>query len=177
MCGFKLLTPCQLFGEVEAICYEIDAIVARIGDGPAPVADALRTLALMQKHVPNAERQLKQNLAALRVLDDKAQLAYILNQVAIFHLGNGNLERVNIAATEALAAAQAVNRKTEIIVASSILAIAVAGIDGNGESRRNVETLLRNQNDISLLSARARTYLNRAKKEFDIPTPDQTVAR
>lgn len=162
--------------EVGAICDEIDTITARIGDGPAPVADALRTLALMQNHVPSAERQLKPALAALRTLDDKAQLAYILNQIAIFHLDNGNLEYSNIAATEALAAAQAINRNTEIIVASSILALATVGVDSKGKSRGNIEALLHRQDDLSLLSARAHTFLHRAQKELEIPTPVQTVA-
>ena len=150
--------------------------MARIGDGPAPVADALRTLALMQDHRPNVERQSTSTLAALRTLDDKAQLAYILNQVAIFDLGRGDLEHASIVATEALAAAQAVNRVTEIIVARSILASAMTGADGTIESRRNIEAILRSQNDPSLLSARARTYLQQALKELQIPTPVQTIA-
>ena len=163
-------------GEVATVCDEIDAIAARIGDGPAPVADALRTLALMQSKTPDAAHHLNADLAALRALDDKAQLAYILNQVAIFHFDNGNLKDANIAATEALAAAQAVNRNTEVIVANSILAIASAGVDSKGQSRRNIEAIMRSQNDISVLSARAHTYLHQAQKEFEIPTPVQTVA-
>ena len=163
-------------GEVATVCDEIDAIAARIGDGPAPVADALRTLALMQSKTPDAAHHLNADLAALRALDDKAQLAYILNQVAIFHFDNGNLKDAIIAATEALAAAQAVNRNTEVIVASSILAIASAGVDSKGQSRRNIEAIMRSQNDISVLSARAHTYLHQAQKEFEIPTPVQTVA-
>ena len=123
--------------EVASVCDEIDAIAARIGDGPAPVADALRTLALMQSKTPDAAQHLNADLAALRKLDDKAQLAYILNQVAIFHFDNGNLKDANIAATEALAAAQAVNRNTEVIVANSILANAMAGVDRKGKSGGN----------------------------------------
>ena len=163
--------------EVASVCDEIDAIAARIGDGPAPVADALRTLALMQSKTPNAAQHLNADLAALRKLDDKAQLAYILNQVAIFHFDNGNLKDANIAATEALAAAQAVNRNTEVIVANSILANAMAGVGRKGKSAGNIEAMLRSLGDLSLLSARARTYLQRAQKEFRIPTPAQTAAR
>jgi DNA-binding SARP family transcriptional activator len=161
-------------GEVASVCDEIDAIAARIGDGPAPVADALRTLALMQSKTPDAAHHLNADLAALRKLDDKAQLAYILNQVAIFHFDNGNLKDANIAATEALAAAQAVNRNTEVIVANSILANALTGVDRKGKSGGNIDAMLRSQGDLSLLSARARTYLQRAQKEFEIPTPAQT---
>jgi tetratricopeptide (TPR) repeat protein len=158
------------------VCDEIDAIAAKIGDGPAPVADALRTLALMQSHVPGAERNLKRNLAALRLLDDKAQLSYILNQIAIFQLGNGNLESASTAAREALAAAQAVNRSTEIIVASSVLACSLTGVDRKAELYRNIGTILGSHGDFALLSARARTLLQRVPKNIQIPTPAQTVA-
>jgi DNA-binding SARP family transcriptional activator len=172
----KIASETGQAAEVAAVCDEIDAIAARIGDGPAPVADALRTLALMQNHVPNAERQLKQNLAALRTLDDKAQLAYILNQIAFFHVNNGDWESAKAAATEALAAAQAVNRNTEVIVAKSILAHIMTNIDSKGDSREMIEAMLRGQGDLSLLSVRARTYLRRAQKEFEIPTPIPTEA-
>ena len=156
--------------EVATVCDEIDAIAARIGDGPAPVADALRTLALMQNHVPNAAAKINANLTALRALDDKAQLAYILNQIAFFHVSNGDWESAKAAATEALAAAQAVNRNTEVVVAKSILAHI------KGDSREMIEAMLGGQGDLSLLSVRARTYLHRAQKEFEIPTPIPTEA-
>jgi DNA-binding SARP family transcriptional activator len=172
----KIAIETERTAEVATVCDEIDAIAARIGDGPAPVADALRTLALMQNHVPNAEEKLKTNLTALRTLDDKAQLAYILNQIAIFHATHSDFESANAAATEALAAALAVNRNTEVIVAKSILAHIVPGTDSKSESRGIIESILRSQGDLSLLSARARTFLLGAQKEFEIPTPVQTIA-
>ena len=162
--------------EVGIVCDEIDAIAFRIGDGPAPVADALRTLAMMQMHVPNAEQHLKLNLDALRNQDDKAQLAHILNQVAIFHLKSGNLERANTTAKEALVAAQAVNRSTEIIVAISVLACSSSDKVGRIELHRNFKKLLFDLGDFSLLSARARTFLYQALKITKIPTPVQTLA-
>jgi hypothetical protein len=49
-------------------------------------------------------------------------MGYVLNEVATCRLGFGRLESARAAATESLVAARKVRRKTEIVVAASILA-------------------------------------------------------
>jgi DNA-binding SARP family transcriptional activator/tetratricopeptide (TPR) repeat protein len=170
----KIAIEGDRLGEVGAVCDEIDAIATRIGDGPAPVADALRALARMLDK-DGAEPELQLPLGALRALDDKAQLAYVLNQIAVWRFGHGRLEAARAAATEALGAAQAVRRTTEIVVASSILAHIEARSGDARKAVKMIESLMANLGDVSFLSARARAELDRAGESVRIPTPVQTA--
>ena len=174
-CLVKIAIEGEGLTEVGAICDEIDAIAARIGDGPAPVADALRALALLLEKGDAGEADLRDPLAALRAFDDKAQLAYVLNQVAAFRLARGRLDGARTAAMEALGAARAVKRTTEIVVASAILASIEAGSGDTGQAARSIESLLAGVGDVSALSARARADLDRVRQNLPIPTPVQTV--
>ncbi|MGA2792803.1 MAG: AAA family ATPase [Roseiarcus sp.] len=171
----KIAIEGDRLAQVGAYCDEIDAIADRIGDGPAPVADALRAVALMQSQAGAAEPDLQKPLAALRALDDKAQLAYVLNQIATWRLDHGRLEGARAAALEALGAAQAVKRTTEIVAATAILACVNAESGDAREAGAMIETLTSGAGAVSLLSARARDYLERAKEKLEIPTPVQTV--
>jgi hypothetical protein len=64
------------------------------------------------------------SLAALRERDAKAHLAYALNEVAARALDGGDAEAAARLATEALAAAQAVRRPTQIARARATIAAA-----------------------------------------------------
>jgi len=173
-CLVKIAIEGEGLSEVGAICDEIDAIAAKIGDGPAPVADALRALALLLEKGDAGEADLRNPLAALRAFDDKAQLAYVLNQVAAFRLARGRLDGARMAALEALAAARAVKRTTEIVVASAILASIEARSGDTRQAVRSIESLLAGVGDETILSARARADLDRARQNMPIPTPVQT---
>lgn len=155
-------------------CDEIDAVAARIGDGAAPVAAALRVLASIADSKSPAKTQFDLPLPALRALDDKAQLAYILNQFAANFLKHDFVQNAHSAATEALGAAQAVNRATEIIVAASILACTKTGLDAQIEALGTVETVIANIGGDALLSVRAQSHLDQARKRLKITTPIQT---
>jgi hypothetical protein len=65
---------------------------------------------------------VEDRLDALRALDDKTHLAYVLNHLAALELDAGRLDRAHAAATEALAAAQALGRSNEIAIAQALLA-------------------------------------------------------
>ncbi|MGA7329337.1 MAG: AAA family ATPase [Rhodomicrobium sp.] len=162
--------------DVSMICDEIDAVAARIGDGPAPVADVVRALALMLDNDEAAESRLQQKLASLRAYDDKAQLAYVLNHIAAWHLGNGELNEARTAATEALGAAHTVKRTTEIVVATCILAGTAAKSNDAVAARRIVEELPIDASNVSSLSARARFHLNGVRESLKIPTLIQTAS-
>ncbi len=166
----KIAIEAREFAAARGHCDAIDSVAARLGEGPAPVADALRAVADI--HVGNAEAgaDLERKLGVLRAIDDKAQLAYVLNQVAERRLDQGDRSGAVDAAGQALAAAQAVNRATEIVVAQCLLARAGASPDGwdpdEGPSRTD---------DASALSARARAHLERVRAKSGIPTPVQTA--
>ncbi len=170
----KIAIESDRIGEVSSICDEIDAVAARIGDGPAPVSDALRALALMLDNRHAAEPELQGPLAALRTFDDKAQLAYILNQVAVCRLGRDRLEEAQVAAAEALEAAQAVKRTTEIVVATSTLACIKARSGDVREAVKSIESLSVSLSNFSPLSSRARAHLDRANEILGISTQVQT---
>jgi DNA-binding SARP family transcriptional activator len=172
----KIAIEAESFGDARAFCDEIDEIAMRIGDGPAPVANALRAIVQMRDPIDGAEPDLEKAISALRALDDKAQSAYFFNQVAEFYLDRGDLESARIAAEEALTAAQAVKRATEIIVAGSLLA-RVSAL--NYSSRQDAEAnsaLAFGAGDARLLSARARVHLDRMKATSRIPTLAQTIS-
>jgi len=163
------------FGETDAFCDDIDAVAARIGDGPAPVADALRAIARILGGADERPRELERTLAALRALDDKAQLAYVLNQIAAYRFERGYRQGALAAAAEALGAAETVKRATEIIVAKSLLArLAPERVD---ESEANPSGAARPQGfdgDASM-SARARAWRDRSRAAHAIPTPVPTA--
>ncbi len=159
-----------------AFCDEIDAVAARIGDGPAPVADALRASLQVRdgNECDDVRRELLKKLAALRALDDKAQLAYVLNQIAAWRLDHGDLEGASNAATEALQAAKLVKRASEIVVATSILAC-IGARTGDGRIIAETSDVLDVAAlDVLSLSARARAHVDRMQAALRIPTDVQT---
>ena len=170
----KIAVELDDISDVISWCDEIDAVVARIGDGPASVAAAFRILAAVAGSQSPSISQFDLPLAALRALDDKAQLAYILNQLAANLLKNNFFSSAQAAASEALAAAQAVNRATEIIVAASLFACTKTGLDDRIEALGILETLAANLGDEALLSVRARNHLNQTRAVLKITTPIQT---
>jgi predicted ATPase len=115
---------------------EIVDAAARMGGQQAPFAHVLGALARVRQGEPAAEAELIASLAALRELDDKAHLAYALNEAAALALEGGRADAAAAFAGEALAAAQAVRRPTEVAVATARLAQAA------GDPRRAAEWLM-----------------------------------
>ena len=158
------------FDEVGALCDEIDGVAVRIGESRAPVADALRAVAALSGAQASGP-PLKPSLAALRDYDDKAQLAYILNQLACVDLDRGRLDAAQAAANEALGAAHAVKRYTEAIVATSILARVRALLgDPAGASALLAQPIP--GAGLAPISARARENLDRARAQSENTNAD-----
>jgi len=99
-------------------------VARRMGEAQAPFAQALGALARWRQGDAQAEAALAASLGALRELDDKAHLAYALNEAAVLALDAGRSDAALGFATQALADAQAVHRATEIAVATARLALA-----------------------------------------------------
>jgi DNA-binding SARP family transcriptional activator/tetratricopeptide (TPR) repeat protein len=149
------------YDEVAALCDEIDSVAKRIGESRAPVADALRAIVAFAV-APSQGPMLKQSLAALRNHDDKAQLAYVLNNLGSFELDRGRPDAALEAANEALGAAQAVKLGTEIVVALSILIQSQVLLGHVSEASALLAQPIRGAGPAPF-SARARENLARAK--------------
>ena len=114
---------------------EIVAAAARMGEPAPPFAQALQAVARLRwdgardpvTGIASAERDLLASLAALRELDDKAHLAYALNETAALAQEAGRPADAARFAAEALVAARAVRRATEMTVAAARLVGAWAG--------------------------------------------------
>lgn len=104
----------------------------------APFANALGALARLRLGQPAAQAELAAAQAAMRALDDKAHLAYSLNATAALALDQRQSHAASACASEALDAARAVRRLTEMTVAASCLVQAAASA---GDAPRAAELL------------------------------------
>ena len=102
----------------------IAAAAARMGEPHVPFAQALGALARLRGRDDSGQSLLEVSLDALRTLDDKAHLAYALNEAAGLALAAGRPQDAAARAGEALDAARAVRRPTEVVVALARLACA-----------------------------------------------------
>jgi hypothetical protein len=157
------------FDDVAARCDQIDSVAHRLG-ADAPIAAVLRGLARMALGAPGADGACAAALESLRTVDSKAHLAYALNWAAEIHRQRGSSDAAATCALEALRAAQAVDRHTEVVVACALLAgagsTACAGstapeAGGREDFVATARAAWRRLalTDVDRLSARARSYL------------------
>jgi DNA-binding SARP family transcriptional activator len=102
-------------------CSELEPLAAKLGDGSElPFA---RTLAALVK-VASGEgaADVERALALLRTIDTKGHLAYAQNFMANLDVRAGDLPAARARADEALRAAEAVGRRTEVARARTVLA-------------------------------------------------------
>ena len=105
---------------------EVADAARRMGEPAVPYADALAALARLGRGERAAAAAVEASLAALRERDDKAHLAYVLNEAAALALAAGDAAAAARHAEEALAAATPVRRPTQIARARATLAAAAA---------------------------------------------------
>jgi DNA-binding SARP family transcriptional activator len=105
---------------------ELHAVAARLSAGSeAPMASMLGALARRAQEptaAAPASAATEEALAALRAIDTKGLLAYALNVAAGQDLASAHEQRARAHAEEALDAATAVGRRTEMVVARALLA-------------------------------------------------------
>lgn len=148
------------YADVIAQAGRIAEVVRRMGETQAPFAQALAALARLRQGAAEAAPQLAASLQDLRDIDDKAHLAYALNEAAALALDHGRDDEAADRAAEALRAAQAVRRPTEQAVASAWLAAA----------RRDATLLPRGVTE-RCPNARASAALEAAARRFSTPPP------
>jgi DNA-binding SARP family transcriptional activator len=158
----------ESFDAVDTLCAEAAAVAARMGDVAAPLSAALPAIAAWRRdprgRLAKAPAALAASLADLRSLDDKAQLAYALNQAASVDLDHGDHDAAAARAKESLAAAEAVGRATEIVVARALLACAAAAQGRRDEAAASLQGLSPADAGAIGPSARARQAIARAER-------------
>ena len=105
---------------------EVAAAARRMGETSVPFADALAALVRLRGGEPAAAAAVAASLVALRERDDKAHLAYGLNEAAAIALAAGDAVAAARHAEEALATATAVRRPSLIARARATIAAAAA---------------------------------------------------
>jgi hypothetical protein len=102
-------------------CGELQRVAAKMGEGSeGPAAEALEALARVAAGEPEVAR-LDRALGLLREIDAKGMLAYILTHAASLDLAAGRTAAARERAQEALGAAQAVDRRTQVALARAVL--------------------------------------------------------
>ena len=161
------------FDAVSAFCELVVQASRRMWDTGAPFAEALDALARLHRGEP-AAAALTAGLAALRDADDKAHLAYALNAAGDLELVAGALDAARAMSEEALDLARAVNRPTEMAVATAMLA-RVAARTGDVLRVRALLASLDEAGASGRLNARALGASMQAEAEgTGIPTLDST---
>jgi DNA-binding SARP family transcriptional activator len=134
-------------------------VARRLGEGSElPFAAALEALAAAGSTVELSDDAVAKSVQALRDVDAKAALAYVLNHVAERELERGRFDVADGAASEALASAAALGRRSEALVAHAILARSAAERGNETTARRHRAALLDGQG--APMSARARKMLS-----------------
>lgn len=146
------------YSEVVEHCDAMIHLANRICGAHAPIARALRVLALQRGCTQGAPRDLDEILTELRGFDDKANLAYCLNECAALEFCHGETRLTQAYAGEALTAACAVQRPTEVAVASATLLCAASANRDRTEMAQQVANI-RSLGDPRQLSFRARSRI------------------
>jgi DNA-binding SARP family transcriptional activator len=165
-----------LFDLVERHSIEVEEAGARMGDGASPTARAYLALARLARAGGDAASEAAA-IAGLREIDDKAHLAYVLNQFAAAHLDAERFEAAERCASEGLAVAETMGRTSEVAVANSILACAAAARSDRRAAAGYLKRLAPSAAGTHALNARALAFLDRAAKAAGIPTLVQTRRR
>jgi predicted ATPase/DNA-binding SARP family transcriptional activator len=126
-CMLALATVEFELGRVDDVLRHVDEVAdaaQRMGESHVPFADALSALARLRRGDAGAGAAIETAIAALRERDDKAHLAYALNEAAVVALAAGDAATAARCAREALAAATTVRRPTQTARAQATIAAA-----------------------------------------------------
>jgi len=156
------------FASARALCPLLLELAAKMGEGSErPIAEALDSLARVLDGEAAAAPGLEAALGCVRIADAKAMLATVLNFAADHDLACGHFERAKVRATEAVAAAEAVERNNQVAIAKAILArLAMRAADRNG-ARAQLDPLRAELAVPFSLSLHARKAVERALREFE----------
>jgi hypothetical protein len=157
------------FAAARICCGELGAAAAKLGEAGAPFADCLTALCALAESTPGADALLASSLRSLRTADDKASLAYVLNQVALVALDGGDIARAETLAREAEVAAAATRRQTDVAIARALRAACAARRDPASAPERAAA-------DPDAIAARGRIVMDRVAHAAGLQTFAQTGA-
>jgi tetratricopeptide (TPR) repeat protein len=143
----------------QACSVALGQVAAKMGDQDVPFALAITALAELIAGKAGARERLASALAALREIDDKSHLAYVLNLAAGVYLDGGCIAAAQALAGEALAAAKTVRRWSEAVIAESVLARAAVASGDAPEAADRLARLLQEATDPYAVSTRARAAI------------------
>jgi DNA-binding SARP family transcriptional activator len=155
-----------------AWCRELSPAAAKMSEGSeGTIADALDALARVASCVPGADEHLDRSLARLRDVDAKGMLAYVLSAAADIDRAAGRVERAQAGADEALAAAEAVQRRTLVAYAHASLA-ELALLQGDREGAiAHIKAVEQDLARPLAISARARARVKSISARLCPPSP------
>jgi DNA-binding SARP family transcriptional activator len=137
-------------------CGELQRVAAKMGEGSeGPAAEALEALARVASGEREAER-LDRALGLLREIDAKGMLAYVLTHAARLDLEAGRTAEARRRAHEALRAAEAVDRRTQVALARVVLGKTALAEGDSVTAARHCDALRADVAEPLRLSAHAR---------------------
>src|SRR5262249_11769952 len=125
-----------------ARCDELEDLAQKLGEGSeVPFAATLRALSRLGLESEGAALEVDRALEKLRQIDTKGHLAYASNVLAEVELASGNVDQAKRRAEEALAAANAIGRRTEVARARSILSRVALHAGDEPTARAHIEAI------------------------------------
>jgi hypothetical protein len=123
-------------------CADLEPLATKLGDGSElPFARTLSALTKVARGDGEGSSELEQALAGLRAIDTKGHLAYALNFTANLDLCAGRVPLAKARAEEALHAAEAVGRRTEVARARTVLAQVAHRTGASSAASAHIEAL------------------------------------
>jgi ATP/maltotriose-dependent transcriptional regulator MalT len=145
-----------------ASCRELAPVAAKMTDSSeGAIADALEALARLASGVHGADAHLERALASLRDVDAKGMLAYVLAAAADLDRTAGRTALAEQRAAEALAAAQAVQRRSLVASARASLAELALARDDRAQAALHFDAVAADVGSPLAVSERVRARLAR----------------
>jgi hypothetical protein len=141
-------------------CTELLAVATRMGEGSElPVARALESLCRLEGGDPAADEAVEAQIVSLRRLDAKGMLSYMLAFAAERDVRAGRLDDAERRASEALSAAELVNRKSQMALSRAVLARVALARGDRAQARAELDSMRPDLERPMALSQRARSAL------------------
>jgi DNA-binding SARP family transcriptional activator/tetratricopeptide (TPR) repeat protein len=151
-------------------CRPLLALAEKMGEGSErPIAAVFAALVRVLAGDAGAEPPFAAAVVQVRVADAKGVLATVLNFAAEYQLDRGDSERATALASEALAAANAVERSNQIAIATALLARLAHRAGQTKRARELIEPLRPEAVNPLTLSLHARRAVERALRETSEP--------
>jgi hypothetical protein len=139
------------------LCAEVLPVAQKMGEGSEePVARALDALAHVVLDGAGWDAELERAITRLREVDAKGRLAYALNFAASLDFARGRIESARARATEALRAAEIVERLTQTVIAHALLGRIAHATGDRAAAARHLEAIRPDVCAPLRVSARAR---------------------